>query len=519
MDAVSFEEERRERSTAELPELRALVTGGSGVIGKALIPGLLDAGYQVRLLGRSAERTVADWPERAVEPWSANVADPKSLEGAADGSDVVIHAAGIVAESSADATFRKVNVEGTANMVREAERGGVGWFIYLSSLGADRGSSGYHRSKREAESLVEGFRGAWTILRPGNVYGPGDDVISSLLLLVRSFPAVPVVGGGDQSFQPMWTEDMTAAVVATLRRDDLAGRTLELAGTDRTSMNDLLDRLQRLEERDPPRVSVPAALADVAARAAESLPLAELIRRVAGVDFPLDPARVAMLQEESVLEYAENDLVHVLGVTPVPLDDGLRRLAAAIPERLPEDGAGPLQRKRFSALIADASMNAEQLMTLLRRELTDLLPVDFLDGPAGRAVEAGDTLRLRLPGRGHVAVRAVRATSEEVVLATVQGHPLAGLVRFTAEVQAETLEFMIEVHARASGLYDLFLMAAAGEGIQTSAWEEAVRRVVDRSKGRAPAGVQVERAELDEEEARAVQEWAAGLVRERKAGA
>jgi NADH dehydrogenase len=56
-----------------------------------------------------------------------------------------------------------VNVEGTANIVAEAERAGVGRFVFVSSLGAQEGESEYHRSKREAERLVERFAGNWTI--------------------------------------------------------------------------------------------------------------------------------------------------------------------------------------------------------------------------------------------------------------------------------------------------------------------------------------------------------------------
>ena len=94
----------------------------------------------------------------------------------------------------------------------EAARAGVRRFLYVSSLGADRGSSDYHRSKFAAEEIVERSGLSWTIVRPGTVYGPGDEVISTILKMVRSLPAIPVIDDGEQLFQPIWYEDLGRAI-------------------------------------------------------------------------------------------------------------------------------------------------------------------------------------------------------------------------------------------------------------------------------------------------------------------
>jgi uncharacterized protein YbjT (DUF2867 family) len=64
--------------------MRVLVTGGPGVIGEGLIPAPLEAGHAVRLLSRGAESDAGQWPG-GVEPFAADVTDPKSLRGAAAG--------------------------------------------------------------------------------------------------------------------------------------------------------------------------------------------------------------------------------------------------------------------------------------------------------------------------------------------------------------------------------------------------------------------------------------------------
>src|SRR5690606_19554854 len=160
--------------------MRILVTGGTGVVGRETVGLLVEKGHQVRLVSRGAEEDAKEW-SRGVEPHAANVSDQDALRGAADDCDAVLHLAGIVSESPPEVTFDKVNVEGTRTLLREAERAGVRRFVYVSSLGAERGESGYHRSKFAAEELVREFSGEWSICRLANVYGPGDAVISVLL--------------------------------------------------------------------------------------------------------------------------------------------------------------------------------------------------------------------------------------------------------------------------------------------------------------------------------------------------
>src|SRR5437868_9676440 len=233
--------------------MKVLVTGGTGVVGQAAVTELLKQGYAIRLLSRSAEEGAKELPA-GVEPWPATICDQNELRGCAEGCDLVVHVAGIMEESPPSTTYETVNVEGTRLILREAERCKVGRFIYISSLGADTGTSPYHRSKRRAEEVVRGFAGGWIILRPGNVYGPGDEVISLLMTMVRTLPVVPVIGDGDQQFQPIWVEDLAAAIGEAVRRTDLHGQVLEIAGEERTSLNDLLNRIAEITGRQPARM-------------------------------------------------------------------------------------------------------------------------------------------------------------------------------------------------------------------------------------------------------------------------
>src|SRR4051812_12262866 len=352
--------------------MRVLVTGGSGVIGQAAVSEILAAGHTVRLLSRNAAEDARQWPV-GVESWPASVGEHDELRGCAEGCDLVVHVAGIV-EESPPTTFESINVDGTRAIVREAERCKVGRFIFVSSLGAEAGESPYHRSKRRAEEIVRNFAGGWIIVRPGNVYGPGDDVISLLLTMVRTLPVVPVIGSGEDKFQPIWVGDVAAALSECVRRTDLHGRVLEIAGEDKTSLNELLDVMSEITGRSPARIPVPSFLVSAGVTIAGLL----------GAKLPINESQLMMLSEGNVIRTpGANALAGVLHVTPTPLDSGLRKLADMQPEQTPDKGVGELKRKRFWVDIAGSPYAPEELFARFRLRFGELTPLLDLSAEPG----------------------------------------------------------------------------------------------------------------------------------------
>ena len=503
---------------AETSSSRALIlmTGGTGVSGTAAVTELLKRGYVVRLLTRHADSDAAVWPA-GVQPRVGDVTDAGSICGVADGCDAVVHIAGAVRDQP-DAPLHHVNVVGTRNLVGEAARAGVRRLVFLSSLGADRGSSEYHRSKREAEGIIRQFPGQWSILRSGMVYGPDDEVITVLIRMTRSLPLVPVVGRS-HPFQPIWHEDLAKAIADTLERGDLAGQTLELAGSETTTVDDLLDRLAALTGRAPARVPLPSFVAKWGATLSEQFDVGAWLGGLTGSDTPIDRSKLTMLEEDNVLHTPHNPLVVVLGIEPKPLDEGLRQLVKHLPEQLPDQGAGPLERKRFLASVLDSLLTAPELMRVFRSEARDLLPVEFADDEdeeTKRVLEPGMTLTLELPLRGQVQVRVEEATDDHVTFATLEGHPIAGIVRFIARPDGEGIQFLIEIFSRSANVLDRVMMKSGGAALQRSVWRKAVERVVERTGGRAPDGVQEEHTQLEGGEAEAVEEWIASMITARK---
>lgn len=504
--------------------MRVLVTGGTGVVGDAAVRALLAHGHRVRLLARHAMDDARAWPApgdadapggarsgAGVESHDGDVTDPVSLDGAARGCDVVLHLVGVVAERPPELTYEKVNVAGTRHVVDEAARAGVPHFVYVSSLGADRGASPYHRSKFAGEQEAARFPGAWTVLRLANVYGPGDAVISLLLRMVRALPAMPLLGGGGIEFQPIWADDCGEALARACERDDLAGAALDLAGDERTSMRDLLDRFARLTARAPLRVPMPVPLAALGLKLADA----------AGVDLGINESQLTMLAEGNVIEPPRaNALTAVFGVTATPLDDGLRRLLDELPEQLPDAGLGALHHKRYWADVGAPRTTAAALFDRLCTRFHALTP-DQMDltaepGTPTAVLALHQTVTMALPLRGTVQVRVAELGPLSLTLQTVEGHPLAGAVRFTfteGGAGARPFRFAVEVFERAADPFDWLAMAVLGSRLQRANWREIVRTVVEESGGAGEG--RTEEETLEGEAAHAVERWLKDLAIER----
>jgi NADH dehydrogenase len=484
--------------------MRVLITGGSGVIGTAVVSELVARGHTVRLLSRHAEEDAKQW-KGGVEPFSGDIVDAATLTGAASECDAVVHIAGIVAENPPKVTFEHVNVGGTRAIIEEAQRAGVGRFVHVSSLGADRGESDYHKSKLTSEQLVERSSMNWVVVRPGNVYGPGDEVISTILKMVRTLPAVPVIDSGDQPFQPIWHEDLARAIAVLVEKDEPSRRTLEIAGADVTTMNDLLEHFGEITGRKPVRVPVPLAIASVATRVAG-----------AAASLPIDETKLQMLKENNVLREDVPNALLELGLTPTPLRDGLRALADALPEMLPEDGVGSLQHKKFFADISGSRFSAAQLITMFRERINDVMPIEFAAEPgAPTRVEAGATMTGAIPLRGNIQVRVEVVEPTRVVFATLEGHPLAGIVQFTAAESSAGVRFAVDVYARASNMLDFIAMKTVGRPAQSANWRGVVERMIEFSGGTSD-GVHDEVRNLDDDEAEKVQKSVRKMVQQRQ---
>ncbi|MCG3111774.1 MAG: complex I NDUFA9 subunit family protein [Candidatus Manganitrophus sp. SB1] len=265
-----------------------LVTGGTGFVGRSIVRRLLSQGERVRVLYRSERRRFI--PDEKIEWIPGEIGSRESLLRGAKGVDAVIHLVGILVEPGGE-TFEKLHVDGTRNVVEAMRQAGVRRLLHMSALGTGpKATSRYHRTKWQAEELVRAEPLDATVFRPSLVFGREDRSINLLAKIASYSPVVPVVGPGENRFQPVWVEDVAEAFVQSLHNQIAYGKRYELCGPRVYTLNDLIGLILRIKKISRPKVHLPIwALKGPAALAERIFPRP-----------PLTRDQLTMLQEDNV---------------------------------------------------------------------------------------------------------------------------------------------------------------------------------------------------------------------------
>ena len=207
--------------------MKALVTGGTGFVGRHLVEHLRAQGDEVTALVRS--------PQRA-EPLAAlgarlergDLHDRAALARAVANQDVVYHVAGAVAAPT-EASYLAGNRDGTRHLAEAAATAGTRRFVFVSSLAAAGPSragaphqgdvephpvTAYGRSKLAAEEVVRASPLAWTIVRPPAVYGPRDRENFLTVFKALRLGVAPVFGDGSMQLSAVYAPDLAEALRA-----------------------------------------------------------------------------------------------------------------------------------------------------------------------------------------------------------------------------------------------------------------------------------------------------------------
>ncbi len=207
---------------------RALVTGGGGFLGAAIVRQLLQRGVAVRSFSRG------DYPDlRAlgVETVRGDVADAAAVSAAIAGCDTVFHVAALAGMWGDYATFHRANVVGTEAVIAGCRAHGVRRLIYTSSpsvVQTDGDCEGgdeslpyppthrthYQATKAAGEALALAANGpelATVALRPRLIWGPGDNHLVPRLVARSQAGRLRLVGPGDKRVDTTYIDDAAAA--------------------------------------------------------------------------------------------------------------------------------------------------------------------------------------------------------------------------------------------------------------------------------------------------------------------
>jgi uncharacterized protein YbjT (DUF2867 family) len=197
--------------------------------------------------------------------------------------------------------------------------------VHISGIGADPASdSPYVRARATGERLVREAFPAATILRPSVMFGPGD-FLKRLAGLARVMPALPLFGSGETKLQPVYVDDVAAAVAAALATPEAVGKLYELGGPRVYTYRALVQLVLDLTGRR--RVLLPVPYRFWVALAALMAPLPQR---------PISRDQVKLMQKDNVVSSDALSFAD-LGVSPTPLEavapSYLRRSARRTPRR------------------------------------------------------------------------------------------------------------------------------------------------------------------------------------------
>jgi len=230
------------RVSAGVAQMRILVTGGTGVLGREIVEAAEAAGHAVRVGSRGPHR--AGIP--VAREWAMmDLASGSGIDEAVAGVDAVVHAASDPKRSQA------ADVEGTQVLVDACRRGGVGHFVYVSIVGIDRIPVRYYQHKLAAETIVSAGGVPWSILRATQFH----PFIDQLLTAAARFPLVMPLPAGFQ----VQSVDVGEVARRLLRcvKDGPDGHLPDFGGPEAMSLRDAAQLWREAWGMKKPLLSVP----------------------------------------------------------------------------------------------------------------------------------------------------------------------------------------------------------------------------------------------------------------------
>lgn len=319
--------------------MKVLITGASGFIGIHTVRHFAAQGHEVTAVYRRATppRLLAETQEWGVRLAQADLSEPFDTARLLRGQQAVMHIAGIAGDWGRPHKYFAVNYGATQRLYLGALNQGVESFVYCSSV-AVHGFGGlrqateegpyhrlmtpYQRSKKAAEDwLLSRAAGPVriVIVRPGNVYGPGDNTTMFPYLDALRSGTLGYVDRGERLTCPLFVGDLVEALHLAALSERSDGHVFNVTGGEDVTWRDLSETAARFLGCRPPQFSLPYPLALAAAHALNALFV------LAGSRHPpaITPYRITQVGHD--YHFSVQKAREVLGFVPkIGLREGMR---------------------------------------------------------------------------------------------------------------------------------------------------------------------------------------------------
>lgn len=314
--------------------MRNVVTGATGLMGKALCHRLIGEGESVVAFVR-ASSNISELESLGVECCVVDIRDRDDVLRKFPKVERVFHLAAAWQTEHADRDeFQRVNVGATRNMLDAALANGVERFVHCSTTGvqgniedppADENyrfqpGDHYQETKLEGELVAREYFAngvAGSVVRPVGTYGPGDLRFLKLFRTIKRGHFV-MIGSGRTLFHTVYIDDMVEGIILAGRKDEAIGQVFTIAGESYFTLQEFVNLIAETLEVRRPWLKIPYAPVYLAGA------VCDRVCRVLGISPPIYPRRVAFFAKNRA--FTIDKAKKLLGYHPkVSLQEGIRR--------------------------------------------------------------------------------------------------------------------------------------------------------------------------------------------------
>ncbi len=288
------------------------IFGAGGFLGKHLMRKLTKLDYRVKVATRNPYLKGYLKPLGSpgqIELFKTNIFNEDDVREVLKDCDFVINLVGILHETKKQ-KFSQIHSQFPFMLSNLCNEYDIKKLVHVSALGIkENHDSKYMQSKSQGEKNIKEIFKSSIILRPSIVFGPEDKFFNTFASLAQFSPVLPLIGGGETKFSPIYVGDVAKAIVKSLELDNLEPKIYELGGPKNYSFKELMEILLTEIKKKRFLISIPFGFAKFQSYFLQMMP-----------NPLLTPDQVELLKHNNIVS-GDYFKLKDLGITGTPIQD------------------------------------------------------------------------------------------------------------------------------------------------------------------------------------------------------